>query len=261
MATENFSLFTGILSAPADITEEGGTKQACFSIISLRKEQFTPAGMDESDEIHFHTFDEHIISTLKKIKTGTILSIIGTYCSLDVNKEYSCQNPECKFCNVPQPYKGVLTYINPIEIMPMDYKGESALAPQMKLHQYREHSNNVRLMGRALSDPKHITVPVINKKTNKQELLHLWTFKMVIKRQKYVTNSLASCDYVTINSYENPRELQKHDFVMVNGFAKSKTHLKKRTCQCCGKEILTKDYALTVIPYTLEYIKSNSSEL
>ena len=260
MATENFVLITGILLNPVTFTEENGFKQADFSVISLRKERHTPAGMDESDEIHCSTHDDSVILALKKIKPGTILSIIGTYCSLDIEKYFSCENPECKYYDVPQSYKGLRTYISPIEVMPMDYKGEDAIAPQMRLHRYREHSNNVRLIGRALAEPKHITVPVVNKKTKAQELIHIWKLKLAIKRQKYITSSLATCDYVTVDSYENPTEVDEHDFVMVNGFVKSKTHVKKRSCQCCGKPILTKDYSLTVVPYTLEHIKVNAKQ-
>jgi len=256
MATENFVLITGILTEAPVFTEENGFKQADFSIISLRKERYTPAGMDESDEIHCSTRDDTVILSLKKIKPGTILSVIGSYCSLDIEKYFSCKNPECKYFNVPQAYNGLRTYISPIEIMPMEYKGEDSIAPQMKLHRYREHSNNVRLIGRAISEPKHISLPVINKKTKTQELIHIWKLKLAIKRQKYITSSLATCDYITIDSYENPKELKEHDFVMVNGFVKSKTHIKKRNCPCCKKNILTEDYALTVVPYTLEHIKA-----
>lgn len=260
MATENFGLFTGIMPELPVYKEENGILQADFFIVSLRKERFTPAGMDESDEIYFSTRDDSVILSLKKIKAGTILSVIGNYCSIDVEKSFSCENPECKYHHIPQKYKGSLTYINPIEIMPMDYKGEEALAPQFKLHRYREHSNTIRLLGRVIGETKHISIPVVNKTNHKQELIHIWKLKAAVKRQKYVANSLATTDYITIDSYENPKDLKEHDFVLVNGFVKSKKYLKKRTCQCCGKEILTKDYSLTVVPYTLEHIKAFTEE-
>lgn len=255
MATENFVLLTGILKDAPEHSILNDIKQMSFVLHTLRKPIPTKAGMDETDDINFFTRDELIISQMKKYKPGCILSVIGTFCSLDVEKEFQCNNKDCKEYQVPVVFKGCHSYINPIEVMPVDNNdGKELFDAKIKLYQYREHSNTARLTGRVDSPVKHITFDVTDRKNKSKELLHLWQFRVFVKRQKFVSNSLATSDYISINSYE-PIEASKGDFVTVNGFVRAKQYTKERKCPCCGETIKTTDRSLSVIPYTLEVIK------
>lgn len=258
MAMDNLVHLTGMVDGKINVSVVNGFKQASFNLFTLRKRMRTPAGEDESDLIPIFTRDAEMISQIKKLAHGNVISVIGNFCSVNTEKEFCCKNKECREYEVPVGYKGTISYINPIEIMPIIKNAEiPEMDVKLFLHQYREHSNTVRLLGRANTDVKHIPLEVLNRKSGEKELLNLWQFCMNVSRRKLVSASLSKADYITINAYEyeDIKELKSGDFVCINGFVKSKLYKKVRKCPCCGSDIKTQDTSLCVVPYRVEHIK------
>lgn len=264
MATENHVLLTGMILDAPEIANINDIPQASFSLFTLRQARPTPAGEDDTDEIRVITRDASLVEQAKKLKQYDTVSILGTFNSIDVEKYFCCENEACTEYKKPVPYKGCLSYVNPIEIMPMQIlpgnkplKGtdDIALDKKLRLLNFREHSNSVRLIGRAIGKPKHVPLEVVNKKSKKKELLHLWQLRIATKRPMVVSGGLATHDHITVMSYNNISEISNNDFLSVRGFIKSKNYPKVRKCPCCQQEIKTNDYSLCVVPYDVEYIK------
>jgi len=261
MASENYVALTGMVPEEVNITVVDGVKQASFKLFTLRKRMRTLAGEDETDIINVFTRDSELISQIKKLHPTEIVSVIGNFCSVDVPKTFCCENSECSAHGVPVEYKGSISYINPIEIMPIAWAPEiTPIDAKLWLHKYREHSNTARIIGSACGGAKHIPLEVLNKKSGAKELLHLWQLRVRVKRHKLVANSLSNTDFISVNSYEELPEVKSGDFIAINGFVKSKIYTKNRKCPCCGKDIKTTDTSLSIVPYTIEHIRRMEEE-
>ena len=253
MAYENFVMLTGMIISELQTENEHGLTKGTIKIMTKRKDIDTIAGSNKNDEIPIVTKSSSMIKQMRPLKEGTLVSVIGIFCSVDVTKEFQCNNPACDKYLEPIPYKGVMSYIHPIELMP--FTGIEP-DPKMTLYNYREHSNTAHIIGKICSEVRFAPI----ERPNRQDTIDSWKMRLSVKRPVLVTNSLSTCDYISVHSFsEIPGDIGPEDMVAVNGFVRSKKFVQKRQCPCCKSSIETNDYALSIVPYRVEYFRKDKN--
>lgn len=255
MATKNLAHFLGILADDPLFTTINGQKQAAFSLYTLRPAIPTPAGEDESDLIYVSTKSAGLINQIKRLKKDDIVDMFGNFCGVDVTKYYFCKNPDCREFETPVPYKGSVSYINPIEITKVNEAAWDEIKAKMFLQQNRYHSNTIQLIGTAKEHPVYTPIERVNRQSGDKEMISLWDLRMSIKVKHLIPGSLHAKDYISVISYNDLSKIKNGDFVSIDGFVKSKHYSKIRKCPCCGTEIKSLEYSMSVIAYDYEHIR------
>jgi single-stranded DNA-binding protein len=128
-----------------------------------------------------------------------------------------------------------------------------------KLSEYIEISNTMRLIGVVCKEPE-----LFQRDTDGRPML---TFPLAVKRKYFVPEDDMSInvDFPYIKLYgSNAKQhygiIHKANLLMIDGFLHSREILRKRTCPKCETIYTTKDMVSEVIPYSIDYIRSNISD-
>jgi rubredoxin len=128
-----------------------------------------------------------------------------------------------------------------------------------KLSEFIEVSNIVRLIGVVCKEPD-----LYQRDSDGRPML---TFPLAVKRKYFVPEDDMSInvDFPYIKLYGSKAKqhygiLHKANLIMVDGFIHSRDIIRKITCPSCQLAYTTKDTISEIIPYSIDYIRSNISE-
>lgn len=225
------------------------------------------------DNVWILTRDEGFMALIQNMKLYDTVMVKGMVRVTSVRKKTLC--PECGEKHVFQSTKTTIypIFMNILDSISQRYN-VSSFAPGMippdteakmkqesmeKLAEFIEVSNVVRLIGVVCKEPE-----LYQRDSDGRPML---TFPMAVKRKYFVPEDDMSInvDFPYIKLYGNKAKqqygvLHKANLIMVDGFLHSRDITRKITCPACGLIYTTKDTISEVVPYSIDYIRSNISD-
>lgn len=250
MARHNdISLYCVAVSKP--VIKDMGEKQRATLSVKIVK-----GARDSYDgEVHLKvtypvvaTSNKRIIEVLEKVNENDILLIKGNVITTQTTKK-----PKCEHCGFENRFDGILTYINPINVLIISTNNtkESALENIVK---NREFSNEVCIIGHLCSTPERI--PVVKDIIETQ-------YKIGIPRKFHIREEVedVKSDFPYIKSYgKNAEDDMKYakvgTTVLIDGYLQSRRFPRTCTCEQCGQDFVWHDSVLEIVPYQSEYLKN-----
>jgi transcriptional regulator NrdR family protein len=225
------------------------------------------------DNVWILTKDEGFMAMIQDLKLYDTVMVKGTIRVTSVKKKTLC--PECGAKHVFQSTK---TTIYPISMHKIDsvsqrynvtsfhpgaisQETESKMKQESmdKLAEFIELSNTVRLIGVVCKEPD-----LYQRDSDGRPML---TFPLAVKRKYFVPEDDMSInvDFPYVKLYGSKAKqhygiLHKANLIMVDGFVHSREIIRKITCPACQIQYTTKDNISEIIPYSIDYIRSNISE-
>lgn len=225
------------------------------------------------DNVWILTKDEGFMSLIQNLKLYDTVMVKGAVRVTAVKKKTLC--PECGTKHVFQSTK---TTVYPIFMTLVDSVATrygvtsfapGAVSPEIegklkqesmdKLSEFIEVSNIVRLIGVVCKEPD-----LYQRDSDGRPML---TFPLAVKRKYFVPEDDMSInvDFPYIKLYGSKAKqhygiLHKANLIMVDGFIHSRDIIRKITCPNCQLAYTTKDTISEIIPYSIDYIRSNISE-
>lgn len=187
-----------------------------------------------------------IVSEMKSWNVNTIVSIKGALATRRMMKSSIC--PECGNMNT---FEGTLEYIEPI-FVEKHFEAEDKDTALSYLHEIREVSNQVYVMGNLATNPKKISP---------KKGLIVTQYMIGVDRKYTVREDPPDIrsDFPWIKSYGqnaiNDREfLHQGSLVLIDGCLQARNVNRKSVCGACSAMYGWKDRALEVVPYETEYL-------
>lgn len=187
-----------------------------------------------------------IVSEMKSWNVNTIVSIKGALATRRMMKSSIC--PECGNMNT---LEGTLEYIEPI-FVEKHFEAEDKDTALSYLHEIREVSNQVYVMGNLATNPKKISP---------KKGLIVTQYMIGVDRKYTVREDPPDIrsDFPWIKSYGqnaiNDREfLHQGSLVLIDGCIQARNVNRKSVCGVCSAMYGWKDRALEVVPYETEYL-------
>ena len=187
-----------------------------------------------------------IVSEMKSWNVNTIVSIKGALATRRMMKSSIC--PECGNMNT---LEGTLEYIEPI-FVEKHFEAEDKDTALSYLHEIREVSNQVYVMGNLATNPKKISP---------KKGLIVTQYMIGVDRKYTVREDPPDIrsDFPWIKSYGqnaiNDREfLHQGSLVLIDGCLQARNVNRKSVCGACSAMYGWKDRALEVVPYETEYL-------
>lgn len=225
------------------------------------------------DNVWILTKDEGFMAMIQNMKLYDTIMVKGAVRVSSVKKKTLC--PECGAKHVFQSTKTTVypVFMNKLDSVADKYGVTSfapgAISPELegklkqesldKLSEFIEVSNIVRLIGVVCKEPD-----LYQRDSDGRPML---TFPLAVKRKYFVPEDDMSVnvDFPYIKLYGSKAKqhygiLHKANLIMVDGFIHSRDIIRKITCPQCSVVYTTKDTISEVIPYSIDYIRSNISE-
>lgn len=225
------------------------------------------------DNVWILTKDEGFMSLIQNLKLYDTIMVKGTVRVTAVKKKTLC--PECGEKHV---FPSTKTTIYPIFMTRLDSVAEryniadfhpGAISTSIenklkqesmdKLTEFIEVSNIIRLIGVVCKEPD-----LYQRDSDGRPML---TFPLAVKRKYFVPEDDMSVnvDFPYIKLYGSKAKqhygiLHKANLIMIDGFLHSRDIIRKITCPKCQIQYTTKDNISEIIPYSIDYIRSNISE-
>lgn len=256
MARHNYiSLLGSVLVAPK-IKEDIEKKEKGLLILKVLKGDRNCFNEELTETIATPivvTSDPLLIGKIKLLSENDIVLIKGNIVTKKEKKVVVCEH-----CGTRQGAEGLLTYINPISIVPVkriDTKEDA----QRYLSEYNEVSNEATLIGHLCSDPEKIA-------SIKQTCAV--QYKIGINRKYKIntdevseTNLKADFPYVKSygkNALDDLESLKKGSTVLIDGYLQSRKFKRKKECENpeCGKNFDWVDSVLEIVTYQVEYLRN-----
>ena len=225
------------------------------------------------DNVWILTKDEGFMAMIQNMQLYDTIMVKGAVRVSSVKKKTLC--PECGAKHVFQSTKTTVypVFMNKLDSVADKYGVTSfapgAISPELegklkqesldKLSEFIEVSNIVRLIGVVCKEPD-----LYQRDSDGRPML---TFPLAVKRKYFVPEDDMSVnvDFPYIKLYGSKAKqhygiLHKANLIMVDGFIHSRDIIRKITCPQCSVVYTTKDTISEVIPYSIDYIRSNISE-
>lgn len=225
------------------------------------------------DNVWILTKDEGFMSLIQNLKLYDTVMVKGAIRVISVKKKALC--PECGAKHV---FPSTKTTVYPIFMSCVDsistrYGIKSFAAGDItpeteaklkqesmdKLSEFIEVSNITRLIGVVCKEPE-----LYQRDSDGRPML---TFPLAVKRKYFVPEDDMSIniDFPYIKLYGSQAKqhygiLHKANLIMVDGFLHSRTIIRKITCPGCQIQYTLPDNISEIIPYSIDYIRSNISD-
>lgn len=122
-----------------------------------------------------------------------------------------------------------------------------------------EISNEVSVIGVICREPEMYV--------RDKDGMQMLTFPLAIKRKFYISEDALedSVDFPYCKIYGDLAEqqngvLHKANLILIEGFLQTRTVKRKPECKKCGEHLDIPDQVCEIVPYSIEYIRSNISE-
>lgn len=225
------------------------------------------------DNVWILTKDEGFMSLIQGLKLYDTVMVKGAVRVTSVKKKTLC--PECGQKHVFQSTKTTIypIFMHKVSSVADKYKVDSfapgSITPEKEaklkqesmdeLNEFIEVSNVVRLIGVVCKEPD-----LYQRDSDGRPIL---TFPLAVKRKYFVPEDDMSInvDFPYIKLYGSRAKqhygiLHKANLIMIDGFVHSRSILRKITCPKCGTVYTTSDNISEIIPYSIDYIRSNISD-
>lgn len=248
MAKLNLTFIKGSVITTAVKTHPNGVEE-CIAVVGIiRGYRYIGDQLErvKIDKPVIMSRRPEIVSEMKTWKTNAIVSIKGALATRRMLKSSIC--PECGNVNTQE---GTLEYIEPI-FVEKHFDAEDKETALAYLHDIREISNQVYVMGNLATNPKKISP--------KKGLIV--TQYMIGVDRKYTIREDSPeirSDFPWIKSYGqnaiSDREfLHQGSLVLIDGCLQARNVNRKSICETCSAMYGWKDRALEVVPYETEYL-------
>lgn len=258
MAIHNQIILYGFVSDPARIIkqDDGTYIQGGISVLTAPgKRTLSVSGRAsrfvklEYATIPVYTGNPDLIETMDELKKGDIVLIKGNLITRNITK-----TKKCDVCGTPYIKKGMLTFVNPIDLN-IEKRGLSEAEGEMELKKHCEISNVATIIGTICSPP------TVTSETKYDKIVK---FPLAIDRKFFIKedNPETRVDYPVVQLHgENGEDALKRCHpgtkVFIDGtiqFRKYKEQLHDCQNPECKNQIKWNDWTLDIVPYDLEYL-------
>ena len=253
MARHNYISLYGVASLPK-IVDLGEKQRATLTLKVVKgpRDSFDGEVQIKASSPLIATSNKNIIDKLKDVKENDVLLVKGNIITASCLK-----TSVCKHCGQENKFEGILTYINPINIIivKQNLTKEDALK---EIVDNREFSNEVCVIGHLGSAPERI--PVM------KDILEV-QYKIGIPRKFHIRedDENIKSDFPYVKSYgKNAEDDIKYakigTTVLIDGYLQGRKFPRKSDCMHCGETYEWKDSTLEIITYQTEYLKNLRTE-
>lgn len=250
MARQNHISLLGIVTKAPRIskTPEGEYKAAISFLRVTRSER--DAGDRRTgfkdDEPVIMTQDPLLAEQISKWQANDAIYVKGVLSTRMLEKHIACEH-----CHERNGYSGMLIYISPIHILKVQSFADEASAIAF-LHDHREISNEVQVVGTVVRDPKKITP-----KTG----LIVTQYPIAMNRKYKIKTDPAEfkTDYPWIKAYgpvamEDRKRLHVGSEILVDGCLQARNFRREKLCDFCKEKFVFKDRTMEIVPFATEYL-------
>lgn len=259
MATHNHVRIIGFLTENPKIINEGieGAEKVMYCIKTIVRPLREVNDTLFQDVLVFYDGNEYI-TKMKALKRFDLVDIQGVINIINMHKRSSC--PECHNKNIK--YNGTASYVYPRSFVKLNaletaYEHNVELPEQILKKYFSENSNEAIIVGNVVNTPELM-------ETEKGTCCR---YQLGINRKYFIaTQPDTTADYPWVYSYakqalDDYEHLQSGTLVLLYGYIRNRGIKNNMICEKCGIEYQFKDVATEFVPYSVEYLKNDKTEI
>lgn len=278
MPRMNDAMFVGLVSdMPSVQTKDGQIVQMAVPLLVINGtrtygeknyETIRSVDIDSKgyDNVWVLTKDKAFIEEIKQMQVYDLVMVKGAVRVTANRKKSIC--PDCGFKHV---FNSTKTTVYPIFMQRLETVGakygtyseeteDAVRAERMKrLADFIEVSNIVKLIGVVCREPE-----LYQRDSDGKAML---TFPLAVKRKYFISEDDMSInvDFPYVKLYGSKAKqqygiLHKSNLIMIDGFLHTREIIRRIECEQCGNKYSKKDRVSEIVPYSVDYIRSNISD-